>query len=321
MLKTRWLIIVTVLLLSGTGCCCTRGPIPADDKALAASEKQIRVLCWNTWLVPFGARDLARRSEKIPEKLTGYDIVGLQEVWRDQDRKRFVETLRDEYHVVGPESCWGHRRSGLMLLSRFPIENCWSTEYEDESGTDAFMNKGALYVRLRLDDGKRLDVIVTHVQANDPFSFSAPKDRERQIAALEMFIAKHKESEIPRLVMGDFNIDGLPSDPERDTGERSAEYEDLMSALGGTSDMDLFRQATKCRSRSQRVTYDSDYNPLARLGRSRETRLDYLLTHNPDPKRSIACLEVAVRRFTYGKDNCPLSDHYAIEAILTTPHE
>jgi len=302
------------------GCRCASAPydlVPADDGPLDARVGEYRILTWNTWLMPFYPSKPARRAEEIAVAAQGYDIVGLQEVFLQRDK--IIRRLQETYRVIDPDPALKKRvlGSGLLLATKFEVEDWWAMRYEDAVGDDAFATKSALYVRLVLLHG-RLDVVVTHFQAGTTKARRAA--RAKQLKSLNCFIAEHALTDVPRIIMGDLNV----SAPSGYDPTHSAEYMALLAGLSFASKepIDEFArlQPPSTKYRYADITYDYRNNTWhAPLGSVDDDviRLDYLLNHNPDARANVTA--VRVRRFWYETTSgrhCPTSDHYAIEAVL-----
>lgn len=316
--------LLVILFAAWSGGCCSC-PTLADNIVLPRSEGQLRVLSWNTWLICPGSRDRSGRVAKMPANLRDYDLVVLTEVWDSKHRKYLCKELRNEYNIVDLEKYNGQRQSGLLLFTPHEIVSVWPLEYYKESGLDGIKNKGALYVRIRLKGtvfaGRLLDVILTHVQSNDILSCTAKNDRLAQITQLQDLALYHGEQDIPRLVMGDFNINGIINGGGSHPIAGRGEYNTLINRLGGSSRVtDVFwKHAEESGLRPcDRVTYDSRNNYLDI--RNIQLRIDYIFDHNSDAR--MICDDIQVRRFRYttkGGRTCPLSDHYALEAVMRLP--
>lgn len=321
-------VLCLLPLLIGTqflsGCCCASTPVEnllSDPGPLEAEVGQYRLLTWNTWLMPLYPSKPARRAEEIVKAVQGYDIVGLQEVflYRDQVIDGLSKTYRQ---VLDADEKITTRilGSGLLLATVYHVENWWVDRYDEAKGDDALASKSALYARLKVPCGL-LDVIVTHAQAGGGDGKEGPRTwaRHEQFEQLKRLIDKHGCDDIPRIIIGDLNV----SAPIAGVGEGD-EYRTMLRILStkGVAPIDEFRRLNPPNQSGdtyERITYDYRNNTYASLVRSLRTmkRLDYLLNHNPKARAPIQ--QIRVRRFWYQRSSgqiCPLSDHYAIEAVF-----
>src|SRR5205823_4886002 len=170
------------------------------------------------------------------------DVVGLCEMWTEDDRERITGELRDLYPYVldGPhdpidlvvtdvELMGG----GLLLLSRHRIVASGSTVYRHCSGDDCLTNKGVLHARVqRIGSPCPVDLFLTHTQAPEPTiggTVAGARAAVRaQITHLAAFIKASRDPVVPAMLFGDFNVDAF-AHPDL--------YEYLVQSLGGPADL------------------------------------------------------------------------------------
>lgn len=323
-------VLCLLPLLIGTqflsGCCCASTPVEnllSDPGPLEAEVGQYRLLTWNTWLMPFYPSKPSRRAEEIVKAVQGYDIIGLQEVFLNRDQ--VIDRLSETYRVLDADKKITKRvlGSGLLLATVFEVEDWWVERYDEAAGDDALASKSALYARLKLPCGQ-LDVIVTHIQAGGGGK-EGPRTRARheQFRQLNRFIDQHGCDKIPRIIIGDLNVPA----PIAGVGECN-EYRTMLWILStkGVAPIDEFHRLNPPNQSGdtyEGFTHDYRNNTYASLFGSLFVslrvinRLDYLLNHNP--KAGAPIQQIRVRRFWYQRSSgqiCPLSDHYAIEAVI-----
>ena len=134
-------------------------------QAEPAQRIELSLISYNVHLLPDIALKIAGkrgaseyRAGAIGEKISGYDIIGLNEVFDQDHAERLLHRLqaRNEqaFHVAkGPERSGRHLiGSGLLLASRFPIEETHTITYSQASRfvtsgfkADGFAAKGALH--------------------------------------------------------------------------------------------------------------------------------------------------------------------------------
>jgi endonuclease/exonuclease/phosphatase family metal-dependent hydrolase len=335
-MKQRTLLALALLALASllllTGCGKLRviqgvagsPPAPWDlDLALVPAGDQLRILTFNTWLLwPAGPRrDL--RASVIADRLCGYDIVALQEVWHKKHRDLIEEQLCDTYHVIRTDLEGDARDTGLMLLlrkCRFDHGEPVMEEFSTESGLDAMKGKGFLFVEVRVagapDDQPLLAIVVTHMQADDQFSLSPRRDRSSQFEQLIHRVSGERgDTGAPLLIMGDLNINALAADEQ-------SEYIEMMEQLRALGDPRDLVQERRWASPCEQATYDT-WND-ASVGASKRTwqRLDYLIAFGGP--EAIVCDSLSIRRFAFKADKgsnkwIGLSDHYGVEALIRLP--
>ena len=101
--------------------------------------------------------------------------------------------------------------SGLILLSDYPIQNVHRLTYSDQAcaGYDCLAAKGAMLARLRLPDGRAVDVATTHLNSRKASGVEYDRANRAwlvQTEELRGFIAAHRESGVPLVLGGDFNV-------------------------------------------------------------------------------------------------------------------
>jgi|GEM_PF-5060022 len=93
----------------------------------------------------------------------------------------------------------------LTIISRFPIVESHTYIYQSAYGIDALAAKGVLHARLQVGDAAArefVDVFATHLQAG------SNEVKTAQITELGDFMVDHAESDIPIMLLGDFNVAG-----------------------------------------------------------------------------------------------------------------
>ena len=281
----------------------------------------LHVVTYNIHLLPDIAAHVAGkrsepkyRAQAIAEQLTEYDIIGICEAF---DRKH-TQTFLDEFHAnsstpfvvaKGPTRSGSHMiGGGLLLLSRFPIEETHTTTYSHASRfltsgfkADGFAAKGALHARVRLgsDDSAVVDCFLTHLESQ---SKSA---REKQIEELAEFITVHSTKDNPIMVMGDFNVTADdtvgPGNADSDTP-----YQRLCSALShnGRELVDVGR-----------VCQQGNGGTSDALGEDGGRRIDYIFVSDPKATLNTRFDPIEARTLPMLDSEVPeasLSDHLAV---------
>jgi endonuclease/exonuclease/phosphatase family metal-dependent hydrolase len=169
---------------------------------------QISVLTYNVWGLPplLGAKAQWRYGV-IGKLINQWDIVGLQETWSEKTEDIFNHSEFSYVAKSDPDHKVLHR-SGLITLSKFPIIETELLEYSECAGFDCFANKAALRTRIQISATKIIDVYNTHLNAfaKDLSGDIGARIRASQIWELSQWI-HDRSSEIPFIIMGDFNAD------------------------------------------------------------------------------------------------------------------
>jgi endonuclease/exonuclease/phosphatase family metal-dependent hydrolase len=140
--------------------------------------------------------DLARIADVIAE--TGADVIGLQEVIRedgrdDADHAAFIAARLGMAFVMGETRAYGRGTYGNAVLTRLPVAG--SARCDLSWGTREA--RGCLRVDLAVG-GTVLHVFNCHLGLN-------LRERRRQLDLLAGFIAVSHQLPGPRVLMGDFN--------------------------------------------------------------------------------------------------------------------
>lgn len=151
---------------------------------------QLRILTYNVYTA-LGAPGAAERMALLAQSdaLRGYDVLILNELFRDDTADYLLDALSDAYPYQTPvlgrdalvdalcaaNTCWNNSEGrisvtqvedgGVAILSRWPILARRQVVFDARCGIDALARKGFVYVALDID-GTVVHVIGTHLQAN-----------------------------------------------------------------------------------------------------------------------------------------------------------
>ena len=173
----------------------------------------IRIVTFNVWdLLPFGTmRGL--RMEAIGKQLSKLkpDVIGFQEAFHEGDRSILLKGLEGAGLVHHKYFRSGLVGSGLLVVSRYPIEEAFFSRYSRWGKAhkiwhgDWWAGKGVCLVRLRLPEGKGLlDFFNTHTHGNygnDEYD-DVIQSNLRECAS---FINKASTDGATAVAVGDFN--------------------------------------------------------------------------------------------------------------------
>jgi sphingomyelin phosphodiesterase 2 len=173
------------------------------------------VLTLNVAGIPFIQPFMSRRTDAIAGEIRkqDYDIVALQEVWRDAEAREIAEKAGLRYYVRVPRAV--SIGTGLAILSRYPILEaheeiftCRPPALRVREG-EGIAHKGVLMGRVSTPWGE-LDVYDTHLVADYPKTRYLTL-RLAQIAELAEAVERGSRAR-PLVVLGDLNA--APDDPE-----------------------------------------------------------------------------------------------------------
>ncbi len=311
---------------------------------------KIRFLTYNLAMLPdpLGVAKEKRAETFVNQIIKNpvYDIIGLQEIFDEEIRHYLFLHLKEKYpYIVKKSASFNplNQDSGLFFASKFPILRHTFREFHDKSlfTSDVIAEKGILVTHFAFAsptndadstnaaDASILRVFLTHLQSNKP-DF---KTREKQLSQLRRFIVnsltREKKQKHPgkiyTVLLGDFNV----------IGDYDNEYQKMLTLLDYPRD--LFREKNPQR---KGFTWNSQENLFLQnvhIGDNDMQRLDYIFTydhipylHKPQQLEALNLGKVACffcdtfePRFAAKPgdlpDNCDLSDHYGIEAIIEIP--
>jgi endonuclease/exonuclease/phosphatase family metal-dependent hydrolase len=199
-----------------------------------AAAHTIRVATLNLW----GENGPhARRLELVAEEFAalGADVLALQEVREVPGRlPNQAATLAGRLGfqaAFSPSTSWGGGVEGLAFVSRFPIEQSEAERLPHATETEGRI---VFSVRLATPHGP----LWAHT-AHLSYRLHEGREREDQVMAIDARVsARAAESELPRVVMGDFN-----TSPDCDEirwlrgattlGGRRVYYQDAWAAVHG----------------------------------------------------------------------------------------
>lgn len=137
------------------------------------------------------------------------DVVQLQEIWSIKARDRLIQDLSEKYPYYKHPAVIGSgpaamQASGLIVFSKFPIEDFAYKEFTRGIGVDKLARKGIIGARLN-KDGRTIAVFSTHMQAGGRKDSSVKPDQLHECNEfIREFAGKHPETVI--VMVGDFNI-------------------------------------------------------------------------------------------------------------------
>jgi endonuclease/exonuclease/phosphatase family metal-dependent hydrolase len=300
------------------------GPNVSPEKnAPNAKPGTLRAVTYNVQFLPGLARHTnkrgkpAYRARQIAEKMSAFDIVGLNETFDDEPRKLIHDDIRErwgkECHILfGPDPQDGRFNGGLSLLSRFPFTTTHSVVYRNFStpaqyglAADGFAAKGVLHARVilpapRFTPQRTLDVFVTHFEARDGSL------RRKQFDELAEFMSKHTVADREFLLLGDLNTRGNAS---YRAAPRST-YNQLFGVLRKSLSQHNVVDAWPARYPGKDGGTKDQTKPTG------GPRIDYIVLGNPKQHTSeFQVGEIQVNPYLDDSVTA-LSDHSAVEATI-----
>jgi endonuclease/exonuclease/phosphatase family metal-dependent hydrolase len=274
--------------------------LAADAKAI-----QLKFLSWNVFMIPKPVNFSLQqpRAHLIGPLLrdSDYDVIFLQEVFNTTPKFIIADYLKKNFPHQDELGKWRGRpwkilSSGNFVASRYPFKVLDWNFYDSCFTADCFASKGVLLIELSLPQGKKAQVAMSHLQAMDlPLTRSI---REQQLLQIRELLTRYRKPNIPQFLVGDLNIDANNID----------EYEKALAVLGMES---APLQGELDHTSGFRV--DCYKTP----GTENNGKwIDHVWIR---PNESSArVLERRVRAYSgpLAGIDCPLSDHYGLEAIV-----
>jgi endonuclease/exonuclease/phosphatase family metal-dependent hydrolase len=290
----------------------------ATANAANADAKQpteLRILIYNAQFLPgVGAivdkyGDTAELAKEIGRSITGYDIIGLCELFKPERRQELLGEIKkvwgENFYLLTAtdtqRSAFGVD-SGLTLVSRLPILESRSKPFGNDSSiaeyglfADGFAAKGMLHARLAIGKGGKLDVFLTHLESTDA------KIRTAQYTMLADFIKKYSDEHIPLLLLGDLNTNG----PKAERARPGSQYSKLFAALNHVRPGAPFVD-----------TWLKFHPTLPSTDPLEQWRVDYILM-SPGQTTNMRLTPVSADSDPMiGEQKKPLSDHPAYKAVI-----
>ena len=213
-------IFVTVLLVAGglmlwnlrSPEVAEPGEFQRSPPAETSAAIRMRVVTWNVWGLRWITPRRAERLEIVARETAKLkpDIVGFQEAFVEADRQALITSLRAEGLEHARYFHSGLVGSGLLTVSRYPIESVGFIRYVSNGRPEAFHHgdwwagKGLSLCTLELPGGVRLYLGNTHLHAR----YKQNRYHETQLAQagqLLPWVGKVLATGSPSLWLGDWN--------------------------------------------------------------------------------------------------------------------
>lgn len=199
---------------------------------------------WRPDLIHIGRKEyVSERSKLLAEMINDYDVICLEEAFQYgshvvQDFVKLMKAKGFLYAVSAKKVRLLSRfvvDSGMLIMSKYPIEEIDTVEYTAGCSFDKLSAKGALYAKIKTGERSHIHVFTTHLQAT--YSEISAKDfnvRMNQLRDLHEFMTRKVKDNAPIAVIGDFNINARKESFEIDPKPKSYlehEYTILVSML------------------------------------------------------------------------------------------
>ena len=177
-------------------------------------DEELSILSWNIYMLP-GITNLAKSVEKSDKRSrareiadmlnqSSYDIVILQESFFAPARRVLKKQTKDQYPYqygpVNPSGLGYKTSSGIVVLSKIPLELLGTVQYESCNGVDCIAKKGAGLWEGEWN-GKRFQVLGTHLNAGGPQWIR----KEQYLQMSEELLEPYSKMGVPQFLCGDMN--------------------------------------------------------------------------------------------------------------------
>lgn len=178
--------------------------------ALAMGE-ELKFFSWNVFMLPKPIKFSLQkdRTRLIADHLkdTDYDVLFLEEAFSSNFRKIVGRELDKKFphQYVLPRSrrIYHIMNSGVFILSRLPFKVLGHYYYNRCAKADCFAAKGVILVEFTTPSGKKIQVGATHMQAGG----SKAEIRKSQLQEIKALYDHHAVAGVPQMLIGDLNID------------------------------------------------------------------------------------------------------------------
>jgi endonuclease/exonuclease/phosphatase family metal-dependent hydrolase len=219
---------------------CAYLPLPASPQHLIHGAEHIkkrepvtrmRILSLNFYMRPMGVSDMhgdykkERLRDFITHHLDDFDVLSLQEMFSTFSFRRnelVLAAQKQGFSYVAsspPPSTLSFQcfDAGLLILSRYPLEDVQFTEFDHSCHSDSLANKGALRASVRFGPNPQdtIRLFNTHLQA----SYSHKDVSATTVALLQLRqvfdlirndISRSRHEAV--LLAGDLNLDAFEED-------------------------------------------------------------------------------------------------------------
>lgn len=269
---------------------------------MAQDRLGISVLTWNTFLIPppFNSTKQEERADLMANKIReiDHDIVFFQEAFIDAKREHIIKELSSKYpYFAVPkkgDDFFQFVGSGLFIVSKFPMKILDQVIFEDCSGTDCFASKSAIIVEVTLSNNKKIQMVDTHLQG-----WAETEIRKKQLTQIKAMMKAAAREGVPQILVGDLNIDA----------NTKTEYDASLELMNMTS---APLEGTLMASNG--FPTEGCFNTPG--GINAGEWIDHMWLNRNGTDTEILDKRVVPIIGHLGSLECPLSDHYAVEAFI-----
>lgn len=276
---------------------------PAGALSQSSHSDTLKITSWNLHLLPAPIFFRSKKKKRIDSIVNHFlnqqenDILLFQEVFHKQRRKQLISGLTKvyPYHttIVNPTK-WQlfKTNSGLIIFSKFPLEEVESIKFNNCSGSDCMAYKGAQMVRANFNQ-QTVYIINTHLNSEPLRSIAIG-----QMRMIKDSLAKQAYEKSPYVFIGgDFNIN--ISD--------SINYQKMVKVFKTKNKYHFDKSKNSSTRKYVKNTLDYIFLYNSKESKIKMKKVKYLI--GPEWKKDNS-------KKIYGK-TVGLSDHYPIQSTIT----
>lgn len=192
---------------------CPDKSSPENNKRV----KELKIATYNAYLMPSWIRMFIHQYRSPYERVQAIaeavldrdvDVFCMQEMFDLEAALKFIEIIKSKYPYIAYNFNHGSFKigSGLLIASRFPIENprCW--EHATKIGTERLSKKGTMAVTIRLNSDQRIPLFNTHLEAGIDDPAKAIPCRVSQLQDIQGYLQEYCKHFDFSFFCGDMNI-------------------------------------------------------------------------------------------------------------------
>lgn len=179
-----------------------------------SNDGVFKIVSYNVKMLPKVCNALSEKNQISQQNRLNYlieflknesfDVINLQEVFDPKAVAQIKEALMDQYpYCIKPSKKGIGFSNGLMVLSKFPIENTKTIFFQKLKFFDFFASKGAISYHVQIED-QMIGIINTHLQS-DYNPLTASNTRIHQLKDIHLLMSSSKSTS-SFILAGDFNF-------------------------------------------------------------------------------------------------------------------
>lgn len=269
-----------------------------------AHAEDVKVFTWNIFMLPKPIKfsHQSERTDQIIDLVNSSedDVIVFQEAFSGDFRAKLRSKTKKKY----PHQYYLNRKcfsfdvygSGVYYLSRYPMNVLSHTYYKDCTKADCFASKGTAVVEFTLPSGKKFQIAGTHLQAGQ--KDLSHEIRMKQLGEVKALLAKSSKKGIPQFLIGDLNIDAISS----------PDYSKALALLNMESS-----------PLEGELQYSNGFPTVcySKPGDDKREWLDHIFLKSNESGAHVFHKQVRPYIGQIDGVDCPLSDHWGVEAILS----